>query len=74
LPAKVKEAFTKKYTDVKIVTIEKETMGEGAAMKVVFEIVFEKGKEKFEAQFDPDGKFIGEEKVKEKKEEDKKDK
>ena len=31
-------------------------------------------KVKLEAQFDPEGKFLAEEKVKEKKEEDKKDK
>ena len=68
LPAKVKDAFKKKYGDVKILTIEKETTGEGERARVVFEIVFEKDKDKFEAQFDPDGKFLGEEKVKEKKE------
>jgi hypothetical protein len=72
LPAKVKEAFKKKYGDVKILTAEKETTGEGDKAKVVFEIVFEKDKMKTEAQFDPDGKFLAEEKVVEKKEEDKK--
>jgi hypothetical protein len=74
LPAKVKDAFAKKYTDVKILTCEKETTGEGTAAKVVFEIIFEKGKDKLEAQFDPNGKFLGEEKVADKKEEAKKDK
>jgi hypothetical protein len=69
LPAKVKEAFAKKYGEVKVVSIEKAVTGEGASAKVVFEIVFEKGKEKLEAEFDPDGKFLAEEKVKEKKEE-----
>jgi hypothetical protein len=74
LPAKVKDGFSKKYGDVKILTIEKETRGEGEKAKVVYEIVFEKGKKKFEAQFDPQGKFLSEEKVKDKKEEDKKEK
>jgi hypothetical protein len=74
LPAKVKDAFKKKYGDAKIVSIEKETSGEGKEAKIVFEIVLEKDKEKLEAQFDPDGKFLGEEKVKEKKEEPKKEK
>ena len=69
LPAKVKDAFKKKYGDVKVVSIEKETTGEGKEAKIVFEVVFEKDKEKIEAQFDPDGKFLGEEKLKEKKEE-----
>ncbi len=72
LPAKVRAAFKQKYGDVKVVTAEKETTGEGKKAKVVFEIVFEKDKVKTEAQFDPDGKFLAEEKVKEKKEEDKK--
>src|SRR5262249_10525678 len=72
LPAKVKDAFKKKYGDVKVLTIEKETTGEGKDAKLVFEIAFEKDKVKTEAQFDPDGKFLAEEKVKEKKEEDKK--
>jgi hypothetical protein len=74
LPAKVKEAFKKKYGDAKMVTAEKETTGEGEKAKVVFEIIFEKDQAKFEAQFDADGKFLGEEKVKEKKKEPKKDK
>jgi hypothetical protein len=74
LPAKVKEAFRKKYGAVKVLEMEKATTGEGAKAKVVYEIVFEKGKDKLEAQFDPEGKFLAEEKVKEKKEEDKKDK
>jgi hypothetical protein len=74
LTAKVKEAFTKKYGDVKIVSAEKETTGEGEMTKVVYEIIFQKGKEKLEAQFDPEGKFLGEEKVVDKKEEEKKDK
>jgi uncharacterized membrane protein YkoI len=64
LPATVKEGFRKKYPDAKVVSIEKETSGEGDATKVVYEIVIEKGKGKVEVQFDPDGKFIAEEKVK----------
>jgi hypothetical protein len=74
LPAKVKDAFKQKYGEAKVLTIEKETTGDGDKAKVVFEIVFEKGTEKLEAQFDPEGKFLAEEKVKEKKEEVNKDK
>jgi hypothetical protein len=75
LPKKVKEAFRKKYKDVKVETIEKETTGEGEKAKVVYEIVFEKDKEKYEAQYDPEGKHLGEKKIKpRKKEEEKKDK
>jgi hypothetical protein len=74
LPVKVKDAFKKKYGDVKVLEMERATTGEGDKAKVVYEIIFEKGKEKLEAQFDPEGKFLVEEKVKEKKkEEDKKD-
>jgi uncharacterized membrane protein YkoI len=64
LPAKVKEAFRKKYPDEKVVGIEKETTGEGDGAKVVYEIVIEKGKDKVEVQLDPDGKFLGEAKKK----------
>ena len=71
LPAKVKDAFKKKYGEAKILTAEKETTGEGEKAKVAFEIIFEKDKVKTEAQFDPDGNYLAEEKVKEKKEEDK---
>jgi hypothetical protein len=75
LPAKVKDAFRKKYGDLKIVKLEKETTGEGEKAKVIFEIVFEKGTETLEAQFDPAGKFIAEAKVPPtKKDEPKKDK
>ena len=77
LPAKVKEGFLNKYGlgKFKILEMERATTGEGAKAKVVYEIIFEKGKEKLEAQFDPDGKFLAEEKVKDKaKEEPKKDK
>ena len=73
LPAKVKDAFAKKYGDAKIVSAEKETTGEGDKAKIVYEIILLKGKEKLEAQFDPEGKFLGEEKVKDKKDDDKKD-
>ena len=71
LPAKVKEGFRKKYPDAKLVSIEKETSGEGDAAKVVYEIIVQKGTEKVEVQFDPEGKFLGEEKVGEKKVEEK---
>ncbi len=74
LPTKVNDAFRKKYGDVKLVSAEKETTGEGEKAKVIFEIIFEKGKEKLEAQFDPEGKFLTESKVGEEKKEDKKDK
>jgi hypothetical protein len=37
---------------------------EGKDEKVVSEIVIEKGKDKLEVQFDPEGKFIAEERVK----------
>lgn len=73
IPAKVKEAFTKKYGDPKIVSAEKETTGEGDKAKVIYEIIFEKGKDKLEAQFDPEGKFLAEEKVTDKKAEEEKD-
>ena len=74
LPAKVKDAFAKKYGDAKIVSAEKETTGEGDKAKVVYEIIFEKGKDKLEAQFDPEGKFLGEEKVQDKKDDEKAEK
>ena len=74
LPAKVKEGFQKKYGEVKFVSAEKETTGEGEKAKVIFEIIFEKDKVKLEAQFDPEGKFLAEEKVKDKKDEEKKEK
>jgi hypothetical protein len=71
LPAKVKQAFRKKYGDVKIVSAEKETTGEGEKAKVIYEIIFEKDKGKIEGQFDPEGKFLAEKKVVEKKKEEK---
>jgi hypothetical protein len=74
LPAKVKDAFRKKYGDVKLVSAEKETTGEGEKVKVIFEIIFEKGKDKLEAQFNPEGKFLAETKVGQEKKEEKKDK
>jgi hypothetical protein len=40
-------------------------VSEGGSDKVSYEIVISKGKEKVEVQFDPEGKFLGEEKVKE---------
>ncbi|HJZ56793.1 MAG TPA: hypothetical protein VKE74_17630 [Gemmataceae bacterium] len=42
----------------------KETTGEGTDAKVLYEIVIEKGTDKLEVQFDPEGKFLGEEKLK----------
>jgi hypothetical protein len=64
LPAKVKEAFKKKYGEPKVLEVEKAITGEGKSEKLVYEIIFEKGKDKLEAQFDPEGKFLGEEKKK----------
>jgi uncharacterized membrane protein YkoI len=61
LPAKVSDAFKKKYPGAKVVAIEKETTGEGADAKVVYEIVIEAKKGKLEVQFSPNGKFLGEE-------------
>jgi hypothetical protein len=63
LPAVVKDAFRKKYGDVKLVKLEKETTGEGAKAKVIYEIFFEKGTDVFEAEYDQSGKFITEIKV-----------
>jgi len=64
LPTKVKEAFDAKYPKAKVVSMEKETTGEGDGAKVVYEIVIETDKGKIEVQFSPDGKLIAEEKVK----------
>ena len=64
LPAKVKAAFAKKYPGAKVLSAEKAVTGEGASAKVVYEIVTQTDKGKVEAEFDPDGKFIAEEKVK----------
>lgn len=64
LPAKVKEAFQTKYPGKKVVSIEKETTGEGETAKVVYEIVIETDKGKLEVQFDTTGKFLGDEAVK----------
>jgi len=61
LPAKVQVAFKKKHGDAKVVGIEKETTGEGAEAKVIYEIVIETPKGKLEVQFDPEGKFLSEE-------------
>jgi hypothetical protein len=61
LPAAVREAFARKYPGAKAVEMEKETTGEGDATKVVYEIVIESGKGKLEVQFDPAGKFLGQE-------------
>lgn len=67
LPAKVKGAFRKKYADAKVVGMEKETTGEGDKARVVYEIVIERGADQVEVQFDPDGKFLAEKKLKPKK-------
>jgi hypothetical protein len=64
LPAKVKDGFRNKYPDAKVVKMEKETTGEGEKSKVVYEIVIESGPDQVELQYDPNGKFLGSEKVK----------
>lgn len=64
LPAKVKEAFQKKYPKAKVLEMERAVTGEGKAEKVVYEIIIEADKGKLEIQFDPDGKVLGEEKKK----------
>jgi Putative beta-lactamase-inhibitor-like, PepSY-like len=61
LPAAVKKALHKKYPEAKVLKMDKETTGEGASAKVVYEIVIEMGSKKSEVQFDPKGKFLGEE-------------
>lgn len=65
LPAKVKEAFRKKYPDAKVLAYEKAIEGEGEGEKVIYEILIEKGKDKVEIQIAPDGKIVGEEVKKE---------
>jgi uncharacterized membrane protein YkoI len=64
LPAKVKEAFQKKYPKAKVLEMEKAVTGEGKDAKVVYEIIIEAEKGKLEIQYDPEGKFLGEEKKK----------
>lgn len=61
LPSEVKEALQKKYPEAKVLKMDKETTGEGASAKVVYEIVIQMGTKKSEVQFDPTGKFLGEE-------------
>jgi hypothetical protein len=61
LPEAVKKALNKKYPEAKVLKMDKETTGEGASAKVVYEIVIEMGSKKSEVQFDPTGKFLGEE-------------
>jgi Putative beta-lactamase-inhibitor-like, PepSY-like len=61
LPGEVKTAFQKKYPDAKVLRVDKETTGEGGSAKVVYEIVVQTGSKKMEVQFDPSGKFLGEE-------------
>ncbi len=64
LPAKVKEAFDAKFPGAKVTKMEKETTGDGASAKVIYEIIVERGTDSFEIQYDADAKFIGETKVK----------
>jgi hypothetical protein len=61
LPDAVKKALHKKYPEAKALKMDKETTGEGASAKVVYEIVIQMGEKKSEVQFDPKGKFLGEE-------------
>jgi hypothetical protein len=61
LPSAVKEALHKKYPQAKVLKMEKETTGEGASAKVVYEIAIQVGTKKSEVQFSPKGKFLGEE-------------
>jgi hypothetical protein len=61
LPSEVKEALQKKYPEAKVLKMDKETTGEGTSAKVVYEIVIQMGEKKSEVQFDPKGKFLGEE-------------
>jgi len=62
VPAAARDAFKKKYADGKITEIEKVTTGEGASAKITYEFQFTRGKQKWEAVFEPDGKFVSEEK------------
>jgi uncharacterized membrane protein YkoI len=64
LPAKVKEAFDKKFPGAKVTKMEKETTGEGDKAKIVYEIFVERGTDQFEIHYGPDGKFIAEKKLK----------
>ncbi|HEV3142881.1 MAG TPA: PepSY-like domain-containing protein [Gemmataceae bacterium] len=64
LPAKVKEAFAKKYPGAKVLSAEKAVAVDGDKEKVTYEIITETDKGKIEAEFDETGKFIAEEKVK----------
>jgi hypothetical protein len=63
LPAKVKEAFDKKFPGAKITKMEKETTGEGEKAKVIYEIFVMRGTDEFEILYDADAKFIVEKKV-----------
>jgi uncharacterized membrane protein YkoI len=63
LPAKVKEAFDKKFPNAKVTKIDKETTGEGAKAKIVYEIFVERGSDVFEIQYGSEGNFIAEKKV-----------
>jgi len=61
LPAKVKTALQKKYSDAEVLRCEKETTGEGDSAKVVYEILIKTAKGKREVEFAPDGKVVGQE-------------
>jgi hypothetical protein len=61
LPAKVREAFRKKYPKAEILEAEKAITAEGGSEKVVYEIIIKHEKGKLETQFDPTGKFLGQE-------------
>ena len=58
VPAAVMESLTEKYPGAKATSVEKQT---GADGKVVYEIVFESGKEKKSAVFYSDGALAEEE-------------
>ncbi len=62
VPAAAREAWKKKYPDGKITEIEKVTTGEGTNAKITYEFQFTQGKQKWEAVFEPNGKFVSEEK------------
>jgi uncharacterized membrane protein YkoI len=64
LPAKVKEAFDKKFPGAKVTKMEKETTGEGEKARIVYEIFVERGTDHFEIQYDADAKFLSETKLK----------
>jgi hypothetical protein len=64
LPAKVRQAFQKKYPKAEVVEVEKAITAEGGSEKVVYEIIIKHEKGKLETRFDPEGKFLGQEVLK----------